>query len=221
MMLHFVNRLSTQQIMDFFYGIGGLIDMKPSASEGMKDIFFEDKNGKIFWYSISDNYISAYGFHKTSEDWKFYLLNLFGEEYMNEYAEVPVGNSFISKLTKTDIQELVELSHVLVEDVEEERSFRKGTRRFKVSIKLPICYEKEIIIGPHLEYCNGIPSITEKMFIGFFVKKFGMDFINYYIEVEKKACSKKVEDYRIRCENRVKEKLSYMVKTWENNERSC
>lgn len=215
-MLKFVDRLSTKQMMDFFYGVGGFLNIKLSASEGMKDIFFEDKNGKVFWYSISDNYISAYGFHKTSEDWKFYMLDIFGEEYLKEYAEPPTLNSFVSKLSIGDIKELCMMNQMLAINVKEHKAFREGTRRFKVAIQVPTYYEREIIVGPHLNDCSGIPSMTEKMFMSFFAKKFGMDFINYYIEVEKGIEKRKIEEYQRKCEQRVKEKLDYMVKTWEN-----
>lgn len=215
-MLKFVDRLSTKQIMDFFYGVGGFLEIKPSASEGMKDVFFENKGGKVFWYSIADNYISAYGFRKTSEDWKFYMLDIFGEEYWKEYAEPPALNSYVSKLTTGDIKELCMMNQILAMNVEEQKAFRKGTRRFKVAIQVPTHYERELVIGPHLNDCSGIPSMTEKMFMSFFAKRFGMDFIHYYIEVEKGIEKHKMEEYQRKCEQRVKEKLDYMVKTWEN-----
>lgn len=216
-MLDFVNRLTVQQIMEFFYGVGSLRDVKTSASAGMKDIYFTDRDGKTFWFSVADNYICADGFNKTSEDWKFYMLKIFGDEYLKSYAEAPVENNFIDKLTLQDIQEFIEIGSTSVERVEEVEAFREGTRRFKITITKPTHFTKEIVIGPHMSFCIGISSMTETAFVKFFVKKCGMDFINYYIDVEKRICDTKVEAYKKRCEGQVKDKLNYMVRIWEKD----
>lgn len=216
-MIDFVNRLTVEQIMRFFYGIGSLHDVKISASAGMKDIYFIERNGRTFFYSIADDYICADGFNKTSEDWKFYMLSIFGNEYLAKYAESSVENNFIGRLTLKDVQEFFETGHTSVERVEEVIAFRKGTRRFLVKITQPTHCTKEIVLGPHIDFCKGISSVTETAFIKFFVKKCGMDFINYYIDVEKRICDAKVTEYKNRCEGRVKDKLNYMVRIWEND----
>ena len=216
-MLQFVNRMSTEQIAEFFSDVGEFIDMKQSASEGMKDVTFRNKNGIQFWYSIADEYICAYGYHKTSEDWKFYLLDLFGEEYLHLYMQKPVENSFVEKLSIVDVKSFLMLDHIIADSIREEKAFRKGTRRFKFKVLLSssVETEKEVIIGPHLLYCEGIPSMPEILFMRFFTQKFGMDFINYYIEIEKESARKKVLAYEQRCGEQVARKMDYMVKIWE------
>lgn len=217
-MLQFVKRLTTAQIMNFFYGVdGGFYARKPSASEGMEDIFFQNKSGKIFWYSIADNYICADGFSKTSEDWKFYMLGIFGDEYLKEYAEKPINNSFVEKLTTEQIKEFLEMNQTMIASIKEEKAFRQGTRRFKVIVKLPTYYRREIIIGPHIDDCDGMAVMTESAFMRFFTKIFGMDFINYYIDIEKRRADDRVKSFKEKCDKRVKDKLNYMVKIMENN----
>ena len=215
-MIEFVKRLKREQIKDFFEGVGKLEAIKPSASEGMIDIVFREDNGKKFWYSISDDFISAYGFYKTSEDWKFYLNSIFGKEYIEEYAEEPVPNNFIKELSIEDVRDILSLGNIVACNIEEKEAFRIGTRRFKIKIEVPTKNDVEIIIGPHINYCMGIPFLTEKMFMQFFSKKFGIDFINYYIDIEKKIELAKVEAYRDKCNKRVLDKLNYMVKIMEN-----
>lgn len=216
-MLQFVDRMNIEQIMQFFYGVGNFVEMKASSNEGMKDIFFEDKTGKRFWFSIADDYLCAPGFRKTSEDWKFYMLSIFGKEYWEQCSEESVETIFMNELSEEDVKIFLKQGGITVKTLEEVAHFREGTRRFKVVIQQPCYDEKEIIIGPHIKYCKGIDSMPETTFMNFFAKRFGMDFINYYIEIEKRTAESLVKDFQKRCEEKVASKMNYMVKIWENN----
>ena len=216
-MIKFVTRLKMSQLQKFFDDAGHICDIQKSYHEGMLDVIFMNDLGKTFWYSIADNYISAPDFYKTSEDWKFYMKELFGEEYFKEYEETPVQNSFVSKLSLDDVRELLETKNMKVEKIKECEAFREGTRRFKVIYSLPSHSEQEVIIGPHIEYCSGFFGITENMFMKFFTKKFGLDFITFYSNVEKRNCSEKVKQYQQKCERKLQEKRDYMVSLWQNS----
>ena len=145
------------------------------------------------------------------------MQELFGEEYMQEYGEKPIDNSFIANLKESDVKYFLEINHILFEKIKEENAFRKGTRRFKIISKLPDGRMREIIIGPHPDYCEGIPEMNDNTFINFFVSKFGMDFINYYIDIEKEKMDKRVKAFKDRCDRQIKDRMDYMIKILEKN----
>lgn len=214
-MITFVKRLTKQQFCDFFEDAGTIYNIQSSLKNNKIEIFFRDKNGKSFKYSVTDTYLFAPGYCKSSEDWKFYLLELFGEEYLKKCGETPVENEFVSQLSYEDVRILLQTNELKVILLQEKEAFRKGTRRFNVQYNSSFYQYHEVVIGPHIEYCSGMIGVTEKIFMKYFTRKFGLNFISYYTNIEKKNCEKKVEEYRKKCESQVSTKQDYMISIWE------
>jgi len=214
-MIDFVRRLTFSQISEFFDNGGKIIDIKVSEEKDILHIHFMDAGNHFFQFSIADNAILALGFHKTSEDWKVYLRKIFGEEYFRRYGEPSVESSFVYQLTIQDIKELLEQKNTQIASVEEREAFRSGTRRFRIEYLCPIHETYDVVIAPYYEYCSNMIGIGEKLFLNFFIKKFGMDFIAYYIGMEREKSDKKVEAYKIKCEEDVKRKKFLMLSIWQ------
>ena len=213
-MVKFAMRLSNDQIETFFNSIGKVKSVACSTTKaGMLGVTFCDKYGKLFMYFISDDSICS-DFYKTSEDWKLYMLSIFGDEYFKQCGEKPVPNDFVDKLSVEEIKELLSKCEIFPYSIEEKEAFRVGTRRFRIAIAKENA-KSDIIIGPHFTFCKGMSSLTERNFMIFFSEKFGMDFINYYIGVEKQKKEKMMEDFRKKCERIMQKKLNIMVRTVE------
>lgn len=220
-MIRFVDKLTKEQLTTFFNFFDDIKEVRRSHIKDMLDIYFNDQNGKEQFFSISDNSICVPNFEKTSEDWKIYMRSLFGKKYTDIYSETPVINEFVPLLTSKDIRRLLQISLLDdIIDICELEAFREGTRRFKVVYSWPfgLLFNKEYVIGPHYDYCTGFPkNFSEKDFMSFMVKEFGLSFITYYTSIEKKKASIKIDEFTSKCNKTIKNKIDFMTSIWEKN----
>ena len=179
----FVKELTQKQVEDFFrnHGFKGEVVWEPESTR--VTLKRSDINEAFRSFLISDiRVLKAYGYEITEMDWKVYLKNIFGDEYMQFLNKQDIPNEFISQLTHEEIQKLIPFYYL--HHFEECEALQVGTRRFKVRKHIND-YVEDVIMGPCYEDGNiRFYGVKEDAFYRFMLKKFGKAYYHYWRNVE-------------------------------------
>lgn len=222
--IHWMNKLNKEQIENFFRLQGLEFDsceMHPILDDRMMIELVKTNGSKqhyeIFHDGISDLNIGS-NIQITSEDWKVFMRDIFGDEYIYSLGCKDDENSFIEKLTQEDILKIIGFEYPSsIESVIEVKALLKGTRRFKfISNKRSY----EFIITPYLYHSNTgfAPKSLQGRFIKLMTKKFGEEFASIYRAFEKKECEADIQEYANKRRNILSAIDGYMNKIKEKRE---
>lgn len=203
-MLKFAGQLTSREVEKFVTSYGFCVHeltMNRTSVETVKGTF--RVASYYFDFLFDDNVFILKNIHYNSsvikefdaneadisfEDWRCFMRERFGEEYVNAYFKEDVSynvdevhsDEFLSKITIEDICNLLGDRVASVSCIKEVESFGQNKRRFKFYTGSEI---REVIFASFYDNSTIKRYISEEKFLKFMYEKFGDEFAKYYLAI--------------------------------------